>query len=245
MSRTLLIAFSTCALAGCVNQVQPIRLTRFVPLEAGCALAEGDGVLLPAGTLDVAAGGPQFTIGVEITGEGFTQRGLKLSSGEVLEGTTGSRPIITEFVIDYRLSRRIGPTPKQFVQKLTLPATGTSGKLIIRGPLNIISADLADILVNGLTPSNAMDDFVDVDIDVTANGEIADSRVPISTGSLTFPLRVYRSAPTATCTAFKRFPFTDPGTMGPDFCRYVGREFGNVTSPAPPTDCCNPGDLGC
>lgn len=244
MSRILLIAFLTFALAGCVNQVQPIRMTRFVPLLEGCALVEGDTVLLPGGTLDVAAGGPQFTVGVEMRGEGFTQPGLKLRTGEVLEGTTGSRPIITEFVIDYRLSRRIGPTPKQFVQKVNLPAIG-GGQLIIRGPLNLVSADLADILVNGLTPSNAMDDFVDIEVDVTANGEISDSRAPISAGTLTFPLRVFRSAPTA-CTTYKRFPQVDPNTMGPDYCRYVGQEYGNVTSPALPTACCaTPTEPGC
>jgi hypothetical protein len=169
-----------------------------------------------------------------------------LKTGEVLELANRNKAVVTQQVITYRLSKRIGSTPKPFITNRTLPFDATGG---ITVAVQLLSQDFASQLFDGLTASSNFEDFVDVQADVEFKGEYTSTRSPFSTGTLTFPVRAFRSAPTA-CPAgqqFKRFLPKDPTdpTSLPDACKYVGQSNGGVTTPAPPSVCCVVGSAGC
>ena len=237
-------------LASCTNSAQPFGIQEFLPLEPGCAVPTTTGSFASGGVLDVAAGAPQFFVGVRVIFFGVGTGGaplLALKTGEVLESTNRNRPVITEQVVTYRLSKRIGGTPKPFKLNRNLPF---SDKGEITVPIQLISLDFGNQLFDGLSASSSFEDFVDVQCDVEFKGEYSATRTPFSTGVLTFPIRVFRSAPTA-CPGgqqFRRFvSSTDP--MDPnapvDPCLYVGQATGVVTTPAPPSSCCVTGSTGC
>lgn len=242
MKRTSLVAVALGTLMGCTNQVQPVRLDRFVTvgLQDACT---ADDTQANSGTLDVAAGAPQFSLGLQFGGTGISTPGYRLRTGEVLEPASAAQPVIDEIMIEYTLSRRLG-TLKPFVQRVVFPvATGTaaSDPLVV----NVISAELGELLVNGLQGSTTGDDFVDIQVKVSGVGEYTNSTAPFSTGTLTFPLRAFKSAPT-TCNApdqYKRFVKFD-AAGNPDFCSYVGQAY-NASVPPSPTACCTAGSPGC
>jgi hypothetical protein len=234
-------------LASCTNSAQPFAIQEFFPLTAGCGVPTTNDAFVSGGVLDVAAGAPQFFVGVRViffggsTGTGPTQ--LALKTGEVLESANRNRPLITQQVVTYRLSKRIGGTPKPFILNRSFPFND-KGEII--GPIQLISLDFGNQLFDGLTASSNFEDFVDVQCDVEFKGEYSATRTPFSTGTLTFPIRVFRSAPTA-CPAgqqFRRFvASSDGGVVDP--CAYVGQANGVVTTPAPPSACCVTGSTGC
>lgn len=256
--RTTTMLLTMAALAtSCTNQSLPFAIEKFFPLSAGadtgsCQLpTEIDTVALSGGSLDVAAGTPQFFAGVRIfttsTGSGATA--VVLKGGEVLEPANRNRPIVTQQVISYRLSKRLGAAPKPFIINRNLSFT-TAG--IIDAPIQLISPDLGTQLFDGLTASKTLDDVVDIQVDVEFKGVYAATQSPFATGTLTFPIRAFRSQPDpcAGTTQYKRFPFhVDPldGTSAPDLCAYAGQQNGVVTLPTPPNpaDCCAPGTVGC
>ncbi len=236
--------------ASCSNQAQPFAVERFIPLN-GCATETDETIFISGGSLDVAAGSPQFFLGVRITSSNNLAGPdpITLRNGEILEQGGRNPPIITQQVVTYKLSRRLGSTPKPFTTAVSLPF-GTDG--FILSPIQIISAEFGAQLFDGLTPSPTLEDFVDIEAQVEFKGEFATTRTPFTTGTLSFPIRAFRSAPTACGSGqqFKRFPFLDPNDMvtvptPPNFCRYAGQLYGVITTPLPPTACCTPGTVGC
>ncbi|MFT3706788.1 MAG: hypothetical protein QM817_03895 [Archangium sp.] len=267
MNRIILTSLMVVMLAvsGCTNATSPLQITRVYPL-AGCALPKTDDGTQLAGsaTVDVAAGAPQVLVGVELIGKSYSTPGLTLRTGETLEPKGANFPVFTDLVINYRLSRRLGSTPKTFNVAINATPGGTGESLQLNAPIALISPELGDQLTNGLSGSATLDDFVDIDVDIELRGEINSSRTPITSGVVTFPIRAVKSAPPACPTAgerYMRYPFvTDPVTMAPDLCRYVGSSFDGSGAPletlnayylsgvpAPPTRCCNPtaGIPGC
>ena len=103
-----------------------------------------------------------------------------------------NRPLVTQQVITYRLSKRVGPTPKPYITNLSLPFTEEG---LAFGPIQLVSPDLGLQLVDNLTPSNAVDDFVDITAEVSFTGEFSADKHPFTTGSLIFPIRAFRSNP--------------------------------------------------
>jgi hypothetical protein len=160
-------------------------------------------------------------------------------------------------VVNYRLSKRVGPTPKPYIQYVTLPFT-EAGE--ITGPFQILSPELGQALFDGLTPSsgtpptNTVEDFVDIQMDVEFKGEWSATKNGFTTGVLTYPVRAYRSNPLSCgTTGYVRFTeltaAVDPmdgGVKTPavyDPCSYVGFQFHQLSVPPAPSTCC--ANAGC
>lgn len=243
-------------IAGCSNQVHPLSITQIVPLgpladkELGsCQFTDDPELITNSAKVDVAAGDPQVNVGIRLIGTGYQNQGLVLKSGEILEPANKNAPVLTSVVINYRLSRRLGASPRTFTQPISVPFTESGDDLTARVRVPLISQELGQQLFDGLTPSAALDDFVDINADIEFRGEIDSSRTPYTSGVVTFPIRAVRSLPTATCpppNKFKRYPFDVPVDGTPDLCSYVGTTFNLVSGFAPaPSVCCMPGEVGC
>lgn len=244
LTQSLLVLLAV--FSGCANQVGPVQVTQVVALgppggeDARCVLTEEDSILTGAAKLDVAAGDPQVIIGFVLRGEGFKNEGLMLRTGEILEPESMNAPVITSVVINYRLSRRLGATPRTFTQAILVPFS-LSGELEARIPVPLISQEFGQQLFDGLQPSATLDDFVDVSVDVEFRGEMDSSKTPFTTGVVTFPIRAARSNPTA-CGAgqrFQRYPYLD-NNGDPDLCNYVGVSYNLSPFAPPPVTCCDP-----
>jgi hypothetical protein len=215
--------------SSCSNTASPFRISTFFPLGAGCDTSGGGETAVTTwGMLDVAAGAPQFFVGVRLEGAQDVQQTPVMVGTVILENADRNRPIVDQQVISYRLSKRVGATPKPYVLNRT--ASFNEDGIIIM-PLQLISPDLGIALTDGLTPSNSFEDVVDIQADVEFKGKYSATGHPFSTGVLTYPIRAYKSAPTATCTnGFVKFE-ADP-------CQYVGQGYGQVQTPASPSTCC-------
>jgi len=243
------LAFTSCA-----NQAEPFVISKFYPVGAGCDGTSGAAgtVVVGNGYLDVAAGSPQYFLGIMITGgEKIAQRAITVGSVE-LERANRNAPIIHQQVVTYRLSKRVGAAPKPFITNIVLPFS-EAGE--VAGVFQLISPDLGAALFDGLSPSpgtapsGVIEDFVDISADVEFKGEFSATRTPFTTGVLTFPIRAYRSNPVACANGFVKFT-TDPATpTEPDFCDYVGQSFSQVLQPPVPFECCGSvgpgGGAGC
>ena len=235
-----LLAFTSCA-----NQAEPFYISNLFPLSTNCGTDKFNGNA-PNGYLDVAAGAPQFFIGAQVVGgKGLKQAEVKVGAA-VLETENRNRPIITQVVVTYRLSKRVGATPKPYITNLTLPFNGVD---TVTAVIQLISPDLGTQLFDGLTPSpgvapsSVIEDFVDISADVEFKGELSGTRTPFATGTLTYPLRAYRSNPTGCSAGFQ--PFTSAGAAADggvayvtDPCQYVGQSITQNHKPAPPSACC-------
>lgn len=236
-----LIFVGLLAWTSCTNQAQPFFIEKFYPLAPVCDIEAGLERIAGNGYLDVAANSAQFFIGIKISGaQNVTQKAVTQGS-IVLEREDRNRPIVTSQVVNYRLSKRVGATPKPYITNINLPFT-EAGE--IYGAFQLISPDLATALFDGLTPSNTIDDFVDVSVDVEFKGIFSNTQAPFTTGVLTYPIRAYRSNPAACANGYVRYP-EDPGTGTPDYCNYTGQSFSQIVAPAPPTCCGAMGAPGC
>jgi hypothetical protein len=164
--------------------------------------------------------------------------------------------IINQMVVTYRLSKRVGGTPKPYVVNMSGPFS-EAGVLLIN--VQLISPELGTALFDGLipppgpAPSSVVDDFVDVLADVEFRGTYSNSGHAFTTGSLTYPIRAFRSLP-VTCPAgpgglpfpYERFPLA-PTLGAPDPCGYGGQLLSQLAVPAPPTCCsaASPAGSGC
>ena len=243
-----LIFVGLLAFTSCTNQSEGFSIVKFYPMAPGC-----DGVknqkdqVSGNGYLDVAAGSAEFFIGVDILGaQNVVQQPVTVGTVS-LEQASRNKPIITQQVVTYRLSKRVGGTPKPYVTNISLPFNA-SGEIM--GGIQLISPELATQLFDGLTPpagpapSAAIEDFVDVSCDVEFKGEFSATKTPFSTGVLTFPIRAYRSLPVTCTNGYQRFPI-DQATNTVDFCNYAGMSPTQLVAPSPPTCCPSVGALGC
>ncbi len=242
-------------IAGCANQVEPVTIEMFYQLgtdgtnQQSCLAIEKP-VRATAGSLDVAAGSPQFILAVRLAiSKEYGAQGLALKTGEVLEAAKRNRPVITQQVITYRLSKRLGAAPKPFITNRTLQFTSDLQSFDM--PIQFISPEFGAQLFDGLTASKTLDDSVDIQADVEFKGELSATKTPFDTGIVTFPIRAFRSQPDpcAGTGEYRRFPFAVDSMSGTavDECRYVGQQVGVIFLPAPPNpaDCCVPGSVGC
>jgi hypothetical protein len=236
--------------SSCSNQSQAFAIEKFWPLSSGCAIPDSvDTLILSGGTLDVAAGDPTFSVGFRIQTTGtLGPEAVTLRTGEILDQEGRNRPVITQQVVSYRL-RRPGVVAKPYLTNRSLLMV--EGR--VDGPIQLISPALGASLFDSLTASNNLEDFVDVTADVEFLGEFAATRTPFTTGTLSLPIRVFRSLPPPCANAsfrYRRYPFFaiagDPNS-GSDSCRYVGQryELSGVADPPNPADCCEPGTAGC
>lgn len=243
------LAFTSCA-----NQAEPFVISKFYPVGAGCDGTSGAAktAIVVNGYLDVAAGAPQYFLGIKVSGgDKITQSAIKVGSVE-LERENRNAPIIRQQVVTYRLSKRVGAAPKPFITNVVLPFS-ENGEVF--GVFQLISPDLGAALFDGLSPSpgtapsGVIEDFVDISADIEFKGEFSATRAPFTTGVLTFPIRAYRSNPVACANGFVKFG-TDPSTPTmPDFCDYVGQSISQVIQPPVPFECCTAvgpsGGAGC
>jgi hypothetical protein len=245
-----LVLVGLLSLTSCANSSEPFFVQKFFPLdteEGPCGLGLRDTTVSSGGYLDVAAGAPQFFVGFIIAGaEKVTQNELAVGAN-TLELADRNRPIVTQQSVTYKLSKRVGATPKPYLTNRTIRFNDDSGEII--GPIQLISPELGTALFDGLTPSNALDDFVDITAEVSFTGEFSASKHPFSTGVLTYPIRAFRSSPAAMCAnGFVKFP-TDVGTGLVNGCRHVGQEYEQLVPPTPPSICCTQagpgGGAGC
>lgn len=226
---TTLMAFSFLT-SSCANQTSPLEFTKFYPLGPTCDISEFvDGFFVANGSLDVAWGNPVYVVAFQLTNaEGYTQPALQIGD-TVLERANREQPVLRQIIIQYRPSRPLGVSLKEHV----IPYTGIVGGNI-QGTVQLISPELSRALADTLTPANDLSDVVDINIDVHFEGEMVGSRTKISTATMTFPLRVFRSAPPAgfSCANGTRRFRTDAVTG--DSCLYIGQSYNQVNTPVGP-----------
>lgn len=231
----------------CANQSEGFYIAKFYPLGAGCDhSAYVSSSIAGNGYLDVAAANPQFFVGLRIIGgDKIVQPTIKVGEA-VLENENRNRPIVTQQVVNYRLSKRVGAAPKPYITNITIPFSD-NGEIV--GAFQLISPDLGAQLYDGLAPSpgvapsSVIEDFVDINVDVEFKGEFSASRSTFTTGTLTFPIRAYRSNPTACTNGFQPMTTATAAADGGvefvvDPCQYVGQSFSQLVQPAPPSACC-------
>ncbi|MDP2276386.1 MAG: hypothetical protein Q8K32_36945 [Archangium sp.] len=248
--KSLLLSAALVVVTSCANQTEPFYVERFYPLNVNCVNTDPDEFISPNGYLDVAAGNPQFFIGMKITGAQKIEQEEVSVGATILERTDRNRPIINQQVINYRLSKRVGSTPKPYITNFNVPFSKEGA---VFGPIQLISPELGAALFDGLAPSpgaapsSIIEDFVDIQVDVEFKGEFSGSRAPFTTGMLTYPIRAYRSNPVA-CAAGDTFvPFAVTPAFESDQCRYAGQSSSQLIRPALP-QCCGsitPSPSGC
>jgi len=241
----------------CSNAGNEFRITKFYPLGPGCDISifEENGIS-PNAFLDVAAGSPVVVVGIEIAGsEGVKQ--LPVTVGQVtLEREDRNRPILTQQKVTYRLSKRVGGTPKPYLTNVNLPFS-EDGKIF--GTFQLLSPELGQALFDGLqpspgtAPSNTIEDFVDISMDVEFTGEWSGTRNAFTTGILTYPVRAYRSNP-GICDldgngvddgfGFIKYQIDASSASNADVCAYVGQSLSQVAAPPVPSCCTARGPMG-
>ncbi|MDP1822989.1 MAG: hypothetical protein Q8L48_07100 [Archangium sp.] len=238
----LKILFVAVAASSCANQAQPIFIEKFFPLGDSCD-ATKTSENQPNGYLDVAAGNPQFFVGVRVSGSENVGQ-VPVTVGTVqLERANRDRPIIKQMVVTYRLSKRVGGTPRPYIQNMSIPLEEGAA-------LQLISPELGTALFDGLVPppgpapSAVVEDHVDISADVEFRGNYSSSGNAFSTGILTFPIRAYRSLPVTCPNGYVRFA-NDPTAGSVDFCKYTGQTRDQLVPATPPSCCPAVGTPGC
>lgn len=252
MKRTILTAV-TCALmlSTCANDNQTFAITTFAPLTQ-CQPPVSSGMTRfysPSGSLDVAAGDAQFYVGAKVKTVGTTFTGcppVLFPTGETAVPACTNRPIITEYVVTYTLSKRLGQrTPAPFVvpYRVDLDVSAENDANTV---VQLVSSEMSQALYDGLTPedpNSSENDFVDIDCALEFRGEYSATRAPFTTGTATYTIRAYRSTPSGgACAPDQRYArFRDNTTGLVDTCNYSGQS-GAFSRPLPPSaaNCCNP-----
>ena len=251
-----LILVGLLAFTSCSNQSQGFFIAKFYPSGPGCdAFLNVKEGITANGYLDVAAGAPQFFVGVDIQGgDNIVQQPLTVGNS-TLERANRNQPLITQMVVTYHLSKKVGTAPKPYVVNASLPFSA-NGEVF--GVFQLISPELGTQLFDGLTPppgpppSSVIEDFVDLLVDVEFKGEFSASKSPFTTGVLTLPIRAYRSLPLTCTNGYQRFP-VDPMSGSIDPCFYTGAatlvngvpQVTQIVQPLPPTCCPSVGAPGC
>lgn len=243
MKRIILSSLLVVAMlaSSCANQSSPLTFEKFYPLGAECKTEEFVGTYYAAnGNLDVATGNPFYLVAGLITGvEGFTQTPVQVGD-TIIERGNRDQARIRQAVIKYRTSRPVGASLTEYV----IPITGSpDADLTVR--LQLISPQLAEALVSTLTPANDFSDVIDISVDVQFEGEMTGSRSKVTTATVTFPIRAYKSAPALVCPPgerYRRFAL-DEMSAAPG-CLYAGQTFDQAFVPKSPT-CCVDGTEGC
>lgn len=246
MKKSIITSFVLAALFGsCANQESPVLFQKFYPLSNACDIDEFRDEFFSANAfLDVAWGSPTFVVAFALTNGDTVQQTQGAVGNQVLEPANRNRPVIQQALINYRLSRRLGAQPPEYVVNYTAVIEDES-----YGVLQLVSPELA-VALDGLSPANDFSDFVDVLVDVEFVGEFSASGAPFRTGVLTYPIRAYKSAPPAgvSCTnGFQRFDVDAVSNRA--VCLYRGQGFNQIVQPRGPTsntDCCTAiGAPGC
>jgi hypothetical protein len=252
-SSLLLMGSLALASLSCANAANEFRISKFYPIGPGCNISDfKDDAISPNAYLDVAAGAPSLVVGMVLTGAERVRQQEILIGQTTLESETRNRPLVTSMVVNYRLSKRVGGTPRPYVQVMSLPFSD-DGEIF--GPFQVLSPELGQALFDGLlpspgtAPSNTIEDFVDIQVDVEFRGEWSATRNTFTTGVLTYPVRAYRSNPVA-CPSDAQgvLPYVkydaDPTTGEADICSYVGSNSYQIAQPSVPVCCTARGSAG-
>lgn len=200
MKRVLVSSFAVLITA-CAAQPGPYQMMSFWPVDCTNPVAT-DNVYLASGNLDVGPGGPvSYLVGTTITGVA-AQPAVTVGS-TTLEAANRNRGVIKQQVITYKLSRSLGAAPKQYVVNQTIPLEGDTDTVV-----QLISPELSELLINGLSVARDLSDTVDIVANVEFRGTYSADGHAFTAGSLDFPIRAYKSgdctippATTATSTS--------------------------------------------
>lgn len=175
-------------LAACASQPGPYSILKFWPITTCDVITPpGDNVYIGAGTLDVGPGAPiSYVVGTTITGT-ITQPGSAVGD-TTLEYPNRNHGVVKQVVITYKLSRSLGTAPKPYIVPQTIPLTGTTAAAV-----ELISPELADLLINGLSATPDLSDTVDVIATIEFRGEYSADNHTFTTGAQDFPIHVYKS----------------------------------------------------
>lgn len=228
-NRVMMLLLSALGASACSNASQNFYIQEMMPVTCTEPSPE---VFISSGSLDVASGGAQFFVWAYISSLDSPRAPAVELGSYTLEAEGRNTPLVTTQTVTYKLSKRLGATPKPYITSRATPFI--DGKVTTR--VQLISPDLATLLFDSLTPTNDLEDFVDITAEVEFSGEFSATKSPFRTGVFSFPIRAYRSNPTASCTAPTRFLRIDPTT-----CRYVGQTDNSADLALPPTTCCTPG----
>jgi hypothetical protein len=202
-------------ITACASQPGPYQITSFWPVDCANPVAP-ENRYSPAGHLDVGPGGPvSFLIGTTISG--VTAQPSTEVNGVVLEPANRNQGVIKQTIVTYKLSRSLGTTPAQFVTNMTAPLEGDTDALV-----QLISPELSDLLINGLSSARDLSDVVDITANVEFRGTFSADGHAFTTGSLDFPIRAYKSGD---CPGGGGFGSSDGGTTSEidTSCYYPGQ----------------------
>ncbi len=208
-TRLLTIICGAVVVGGCAPNPSNFVIEKLFPLADECDYEDmGESTFSPNGFLDVAPGNPQFFIGVLISGGDTISQPAITYGGRVLEAENRDRPLLRQQVATYRFGKSVPITVAPYVTNFS---SSFSAEGMIVGPFQLISPDLGQALFDFLPPSDSLEDSVDLFVDLEFTGILSGSGTPISTGKLSYPIKVFRSNG-ALCTN----PLVNA-------CRYVGQ----------------------
>lgn len=233
MNRSILLSLSFAVVVlGCAPQPSPLRIEKFIPVDAlTCIPASTDGAA-NGGSLDLAPQGtPSFHVALSILGaDSFGTPAIVLSDGTELEPKNRNQPILDSLVFTYTsrpASLGLKLDAAEVARAIPVNKDGTAGI----DNVNILSPQVADELLNKM----AAGDEADIDVAVEVRGHMSGNGNTITTGPLVFPIHVYFSDATMCSSTIVQ---SSPGE-----CSYPGQ-----STSGPATVCCAallPGTPGC
>lgn len=179
-------------LGSCAPQPGPYQMQSFWAVDCANPVAP-DNLYLSAGNLDVGPGATDgagralsYLVGVTVTGS--PSQPAVTAGNIIMEPGNRNFGVVKQIVITYTLSRSLGAAPKQYVINQTVPLTGNTDALV-----QLISPELSDLLINGLSSARDFSDTVDITANVEFRGTYTGDGHAFTTGSLDFPIRAYKS----------------------------------------------------
>ena len=233
MNRSILLSLSFAVVVlGCAPQSSPLRIEKFIPVDALTCIPASMDDIANGGSLDLAPQGtPAFHVGLNILGaDAFATPAIVLSDGTELEPKNRNQPVLDSIVFTY--------TSRPTSLGLKLDAAEVARAIPVLkdfsagiNNVNIISPQVADELLNKM----AVGDEADIDVAVEVRGHMSGNGNAITTGPLVFPIHVYFSDATKCSSTIVQ---SNPGE-----CTYPGQ-----STSGPATVCCAallPGTPGC
>ena len=223
MKQLPLKSLAVLLIAGCAAQPGPYAIEKFWPVGTctGTISAPAENVYMPAGDLDVGPGAPvSYVVGTTITGTA-SQSDITVN-GTNMEAANRNHGIVKQVLISYKLSRSLGTAPKQYVTNQTIPLTGATVAVV-----DLISPELGQILIDGLSATPDLSDTVDVTATVEFRGEYSGDGHAFTTGSQDFPIHVYKTGDNCSPSVANIVdaPVLGDGGVPEQGCFYAGQRF--------------------
>jgi hypothetical protein len=218
----LLFAVLVAAGSGCSPNPGPIYISKFFPLPDDCVLTGVAmvGIFKSGGSLDVAAGAPQYVVGMELSGGVNIIEPSQTGAGQTFETVNRERAIVTEFVITYSATPKIPNLPtKEYHMATNVPFDAVT--TVADMGIALLSPEASSALENIDTGKSYR-----LLVSITGNGYMSGSGSHFTTGPTVYPITAFKGE--YTCSVLRTYSSA---------CHYNGQDL----SPAASTKdvCCD------